>query len=140
VTQVTFDHNRVDRDGRHTYPIGQLSGELTIQIGWMTQTEQNDFFYWNELSPESPRHGWYNPDLIFEDGLLVGLNFHSGFGDDMALRVERSFAFFAGFGSSGTLATELPKYLPEPGTAGLLELGLVGLGMSLRRRRATAAH
>lgn len=134
-TRVIFDHNLVDRVGRHTYPIGQLYGTLTIQIGSMEQSERNDFFYWNEIWPESPRHGWYNPDLIFEDGRLVGFNFFSGFDGDEALRLSRSFEFDAGFGSRGTLATVPPRFMPESGTLALLGIGLAGLALTRRRRQ-----
>lgn len=143
LTRVVFDHNRVSPVGRSAFGIGR-QGRLTIQIGvdcgdpfcWEPNAakwhERDDIQYWDDYGGP----GYVFPELLFQDGLLVGLDFHSGWDGEGALDLENSFEFGAGveFRSTGTLATEMPMFLPEPGTAALLCIGLAGLGLSRRRK------
>jgi hypothetical protein len=134
LTRVTFDHQQVDLVGRQTWPIGRVNGTIDIWLaGDLIFWEQNDFYYWNEIVPGQPRHGWSDPGLIFLDGRLVGLwgntpgNFHADMFD---------FWYEPGGEISvrGTLANKMPEFLAEPGTLGLLGFGLAGLGLSRRRK------
>jgi hypothetical protein len=141
VTRVIFDHNRVNPVGRSAFGIGR-EGRLTIQIGadcgvpfcWEPTgakwSERDDVQYWDDYGGP----GYRFPELLFLDGLMVGLDFESGWRDEGSLNLENSFEFSAGIGSTGTLATEMPMFLSGPGTLGLLGFGLAGLGLSRRRK------
>lgn len=134
-TRVTFNDRLVNDTGFQSIPIGQLNGHLIIQIGGREWRETQDFEYRNEVTPWSPRRGWYAPSVLFRDGLLAGFDFYapSGGGRDDHLYVN-GYSFFAGGGAIGKLTSFQPPFLLEPGTLGLIGLGLVGLAISRRRQ------
>lgn len=135
LTRVTFDHQRVRPFGAQAIPIGQAHGSLDIWVDGEHWDETQDFEYWNEETPWSPRDGWYSPVLIFRDGLFRGVSFFVP--DEFE---TRGFQFYLGGWSygpyaSGVLALEPPRFLPEPGTGLLFATGLLALVQVRRRNR-----
>jgi hypothetical protein len=126
VTRVVFDHQRVPPVGRYWSPVAALHSTILFDIGGDTWTEKDDFEYW-----ETRPHGAYFPRVGFEDGRLAGFVLWT----PGELRVFH-FEFSTGDGASGTLALEVPPYLPEPGSLWLMAGGLVALSTIRPCRRA----